>query len=136
MSDSLVLIVGAASDIGRAIGRAYAADPLVHRKASARFFIEFKWAMANLNARGGEIRLPILVLQAGDDRLVDPLATEAFAAQIAPEWKRVRFYPGLYHEIFNETEKDRVFDDLERWLDGLLEEPAESEPSLPHAAAR
>ncbi len=117
-----------------AVGRAYAADPLVHRRATARFFTEFKWAMANVNSRGGEIRLPILVLQAGDDRLVDPRATEAFAAEIAPERKRVRFYPGLYHEIFNETEKDRVFDDLERWLDALVEESAQTE--LPLVAAR
>jgi acylglycerol lipase len=116
------------------VGRAYAADPLVHRRVSARFFTEFKWSMANVNARGAEIRVPILVLQAGDDRLVDPRATEAFAAQIAPERKRVRFYPGLYHEIFNETDKDRVFDDLERWLDALLEEAAQAE--LPLAAAR
>ena len=92
--------------------------------------------MANVNERGAEIRLPILVLQAGDDRLVDPRATEAFAAQIPPEQKRVRFYPGLYHEIFNETDKDRVFEDLERWLDRLLEQVVESELPLAHAAAR
>ena len=110
------------------VGRAYAADPLVHRRATARFFTEFKWAMANAKERAPEIRTPILVLQAGDDKLVDPRATEAFAARIASERKVVRFYPGLYHEIFNETDKERVFDDLERWLDRLLETIAEPEP--------
>lgn len=114
-----------------AVGRAYAADPLVHRRASARFFTELKWAIANVADRGAEIRLPILVLQAGDDRLVDPRATEAFAAAIPAEHKTVRFYPGLYHEIFNETEKDRVLEDLERWLDALV---ARSETADPPAA--
>ncbi len=102
------------------VGRAYAADPLVHGRASARFFNEFKWAMQNAEERAPEIVLPILILQAGADALVDPAATERFAARVGSEIKEVHVYPGLYHEIFNETEKERVFDDLERWLDARI----------------
>jgi acylglycerol lipase len=118
----------------QAVGRAYASDPLVHRRATARFFVEFKWAMRNAAERAPEIRVPILVLQAGDDRLVDPRATEDFAVRIASESKDVRVYPGLFHEIFNETEKDRVLDDLERWLEDRL---AAGEPApRAHGVAR
>ena len=28
----------------------------------------------------------------------------------------MRVYPGLYHEIFNEPERDRVLDDLVEWV--------------------
>jgi alpha-beta hydrolase superfamily lysophospholipase len=119
-----------------AVGRAYEADPLVHRRASARFFTEFKWAIANVTDRGAEIRVPILVLQAGSDGLVDPRATAAFAAGIPSEQKTVLVYPGLYHEIFNETEKERVFDDLERWLDALVASEEVAEPARVQAAAR
>ncbi len=119
-----------------AVGRAYAADPLVHRRASARFFTELKWAIANAADRGPEIRLPILVLQAGDDRLVDFRATEAFAAAIPTEHKTVRFYPGLYHEIFNETEKERVLEDLGLWLDALVARSDAAAPPAARAIAR
>jgi alpha-beta hydrolase superfamily lysophospholipase len=102
------------------VGRAYAADPLVHRRATARFFTEFKWAMRNTQERAAEIRLPILILQAGDDRLVQARATELFAANVGAESKEFHLYPELFHELFNETDKERVFADLERWLDARL----------------
>jgi alpha-beta hydrolase superfamily lysophospholipase len=28
----------------------------------------------------------------------------------------VRIWPGLYHEIFNEPEQDRVIDEVVRWI--------------------
>jgi alpha-beta hydrolase superfamily lysophospholipase len=31
--------------------------------------------------------------------------------------KTLTTYDGLYHEIFNEPEQDRVLDDLVAWLD-------------------
>jgi acylglycerol lipase len=102
------------------VGRAYAADPLVHRRASVRFFSEFKRAIGNAHERAAEIVLPILVLQAGDDRLVDARATESFAKTLGSERKELQLYPGFFHEIFNETEKERVFADLDRWLAARL----------------
>jgi alpha-beta hydrolase superfamily lysophospholipase len=102
------------------VGRAYAADPLVHRRASARFFSEFKRAIGGAHERAAEIVLPILVLQAGDDRLVDARATESFVKMLGSESKDLRLYPGFFHEIFNETENEGVFADLDRWLAGRL----------------
>jgi lysophospholipase len=64
--------------------------------------------------------VPVVVLQAGDDRLVDAAATEAFFAGVGSEQKEIHLYEGLFHEIFNETEKNRVFLDLERWLDARV----------------
>ena len=106
------------------VGRAYVADPLVHKRASARFFTEFKWAMANALDRAAEIRLPLLILQAGDDRLVDVRATENFASRVEGAAKELHVYPGLYHETFNElpADRERVFGDLETWLEGRLAE--------------
>jgi len=80
--------------------------------------------MRNAQERAGEIRLPILILQAGDDRLVRAAATEAFAAEIGNNEKEIHVYPGLFHEIFNETENERVFADLERWLEPRLVAPS------------
>ena len=102
------------------VGRAYAEDPLVHRRASVRFYTEFKWAIRDAHERAAEIVLPILVLQAGDDRLVDARATESFVQKVGSERKEFQLYTGFFHEIFNETEKERVFADLERWLETRL----------------
>ncbi len=98
------------------VGPAYVADPLVHRRASARFFTELSRAIRLAQDRAAELCVPLLVLQAGDDRLVDASAVEAFAAKAGSEAKELRLYPGLFHEIFNETEKEKVLSDLERWI--------------------
>jgi alpha-beta hydrolase superfamily lysophospholipase len=102
------------------VGLAYASDPLVHRRVTARFFTELKRAMRDALERAGEIRMPILVLQAGDDRVVDAALAERFVAAVGGEAKAFRLYPALFHEIFNEIEKDRVFADLQRWLDDRI----------------
>jgi alpha-beta hydrolase superfamily lysophospholipase len=64
-----------------------------------------------------------LLLVAGDDRLVDPAGAREFASA-APEGRcTLKFYPSLYHEIFNELELDRarVLDDMCGWVDKQIE---------------
>jgi alpha-beta hydrolase superfamily lysophospholipase len=103
-----------------AVGATYAADPLVHRRATARFYLELKRAIAEAHARAAELDVPMLILQAGDDRLTDAAATARFGAMLRPDLARSIVYPGFFHEVFNELEKERVFLDLERWLDERL----------------
>ncbi|MGM0574181.1 MAG: alpha/beta hydrolase [Myxococcota bacterium] len=95
---------------------AYDADPLVLRAATARWYVEFLEAQERILAGAGRIDRPMLVLQAGDDRLVDPAATRRFFERLGSEDKTFVPYEGLYHEIFNEPERDRVLGDLRGWL--------------------
>jgi acylglycerol lipase len=103
-----------------AVGRAYAADPLVHKRATARFFTELERAMRDADERAPEIRLPILILQAGDDRLVDARSTERFAGKVASAVKELHVYPEVLHEIFNEIDEQRVRGDLEGWIEARV----------------
>lgn len=98
------------------VGKAYLADPLVSRKVSARWFTEVMAAHADTLVRAGDLRVPALVMQSGDDRLADPAATRAWAA--AAPAHRVEYveWEGFYHEMFNEPEKEQVFAKVESWL--------------------
>lgn len=104
-----------------AVGQAYRADRLVHRRATVRFYSELKRAIVDARERAAEIRVPLLVLQAGDDRLVDAQAAESFFADIGAETREFRRYPEHFHELFNEIDKQRVFAELERWLEDRLQ---------------
>ncbi len=67
-------------------------------------------------ARAGEIRVPFLLLQGRDDKIVDPTGSQRFfAGATAPE-RAFCLYPGMYHEIFNEVDQERVFQDVDSWL--------------------
>ncbi len=98
---------------------AYVNDPLVHRRITARWFTEFMSAMERTRQDASQVRMPLLMQVAGDDRIVHPGAAREFFDQVTFSDKTMHFYDGLYHEIYNETEADRnrVLSDLENWLD-------------------
>ena len=64
-----------------------------------------------------ELKLPILVLQGADDGAIDPQATQEFYERAGSADKQFKLYPGLYHEIMNETERDTVMGDILAWLE-------------------
>lgn len=97
----------------------YKTDPLVTHNATARWFTETLAAHADTLARAGRIRLPVLMQQPGDDRIVDGPAAEAVFERLGSADKNLTAYPGLYHEIFNErtADRQRVLADLTSWLE-------------------
>lgn len=62
------------------------------------------------------IRLPVLFLHGGADRVVNPQASRLLHDRVSSRDKTLRFYEGLYHEIFNEPEQQQVFADMAHWL--------------------
>jgi len=51
---------------------------------------------------------------------VPPAATRNTYEAIASRDRTVKFYEGLYHEVYNEPEREQVIDDLLGWLDAHL----------------
>ena len=96
----------------------YAADPLVHHKAiPARTLVELLRAMQGFPASAPGLRLPTLVLHGTADKLVPLAATQPVYHAFGTRDCVVQLYEGLYHEVFNEPERERVTADLLRWLE-------------------
>lgn len=102
------------------VARAYADDPLVFKTATARWFTEALAAIDEVRRRAGELRKPCLILQAGEDRLCDPKASGPVFEAMGADDKTFIDYPGLYHEIFNETERERPLGDLRGWIEARI----------------
>lgn len=98
------------------VGRRYDADPLVTHDATARWFTEVTAAHADVQARAGRVRVPTLMQVAGDDRIVDAAVSQAVFDRLGATDKNLTVYPGLFHEIFNELDQQRVLSDLTNWL--------------------
>ncbi len=104
-----------------AVVEAYLADPLVCKeKITARLGAEMLGAMERIQAEAERITLPILILQGGADKLVDPAGARLLCDAVSSPDKKLIVYDGLYHEVFNEPEHDRVLADVEAWLEGHL----------------
>ena len=97
--------------------QAYIADPLVSRKVSARWYVSMMKAMDHAFDRAASLRLPLLLMQSGADRLVDPAATTRWAAAAPGEHVDLVIWEGFCHEMLNEPGKDRVREKILIWLE-------------------
>ena len=112
-----------ASGVSRdpAVVEAYVNDPLVYTgKTTARLGAEVLDTMRRVASRAAHIRLPLLILQGGADRLVDPDGARMLHDLVGSSDKTLKVYEGLYHEVYNEPERAQVLRDVERWLEARI----------------
>lgn len=96
--------------------KAYYKDPLRHTKFSAPLYLGILEAMESAFARASEFKAPLFIQAAGQDRIVDVLATQEIFPKIGSANKKIKIYPDSYHEIFNDTNKQEVVDDFVAYL--------------------
>jgi len=99
-----------------AVIQAYVSDPLVSEKVSARWYGTMMKAISDANSRAASLRIPMLLMQSGEDVLVDPAAPGRWAAAALPNLVDLVVWDGLYHEMLNEPEKDQVRARISAWL--------------------
>jgi alpha-beta hydrolase superfamily lysophospholipase len=98
-----------------AVVEANKADPLVTQAISTRFYTEvYGKAMRAALAGIEQIKIPTLVLQGTDDRLVSPAVADEFERRL-PAAEIIR-YDGGYHESHNDIHREQVFSDVDAWL--------------------
>jgi alpha-beta hydrolase superfamily lysophospholipase len=98
---------------------AYRNDKFVHRKVSARLARFIAEEGARCIAAAPQWFTPTLLMYAGADALVSSAGSRAFAAAAPAKWVQTRCFDEMYHEIFNDPERAKVFDAMKAWLDRL-----------------
>lgn len=97
--------------------RAYQDDPLVHHgKLPVRTVAELGAAVDSFPGAVGAITVPTLIMYGTADQLAPPAGSVMLSERISSADKTTIPYEGLYHEIFNEPEQQRVMDDMCAWL--------------------
>jgi acylglycerol lipase len=98
--------------------KAYTADPLVTvGKVPARTAHELFAQLPGYLSNAPGMKVPVLMQHGEADALVPLTGARATIDAIGASDKTVITYPGLFHEIYNEPEKDAVIGDLSRWLE-------------------
>lgn len=99
----------------------YQNDPLVHTKISAALFKSMLTSMKYVHAHPHQLKVPLLLMIAGDDQIVDSKGAQNFAEHLDHRLTAASAttitYADFYHEIFNELDAIKAFDDLRTWLD-------------------
>lgn len=97
--------------------RAYREDPLVGKKISVNLASEILKNQETIMRRAPRIKIPALLLHAGDDRICDKEGTIAFFEKLGSKDKELKIYPGMFHEIFNEIGREEVLKDVRNWIE-------------------
>jgi alpha-beta hydrolase superfamily lysophospholipase len=64
-----------------------------------------------------KVTVPVLLLHGTDDALTSLDGANMVHAQLVITDKTLKVYEGLYHEVLNEPEKDKVIADVVSWLE-------------------
>ena len=100
---------------------AYVNDPLVfHGKTPARLGAELLSAMMHITAEASKLTLPMIIVQGAEDILVEPSGAKMLYDKASSKDKTLQIYDGMYHEVFNEPDRERVLKDVESWLEKQL----------------
>jgi len=106
----------------QAVVDAYINDPLVYTgKITARLATELIKTIHHVTEYAEKIKLPIMIAQGSDDRIVDPSGAQDLYDRVGSEDKTIQYYDGLYHEIFNEPEHAQVLNDVQQWIEKHLD---------------
>ena len=95
----------------------YNDDPLVyHGKIPAGIGRALLQVGETMPRRAPALTAPLLVVHGADDRLVPVAGSRRLVECVGSTDVTLTIYPGLYHEIFNEPEREQVMDDVVSWI--------------------
>jgi alpha-beta hydrolase superfamily lysophospholipase len=96
---------------------AYNNDPLVyHGKVPAGIGRALLLVGETMQQRAPALTAPLLVVHGTDDRLVPLEGSRRLVKCVGSADVALKEYPELYHEVFNEPEQGKVFDDVVAWI--------------------
>jgi alpha-beta hydrolase superfamily lysophospholipase len=95
-------------------------DPLVHDRITARLYFGLEQARKRVLGEARRLAVPALVLQGMADRVLDPKGALEFNVAAPHGMARLITYPGGYHEVFNDLDRQQVLRDLVGWLDAAI----------------
>ena len=92
------------------------ADPLFHRRGTARLSTEVTRSIARIQAEADRFAVPLLVQHGGADRMVPSDGSRRFVARVRHPDRRLIEYPGAYHALLADLDGKRVLADLAGWM--------------------
>jgi alpha-beta hydrolase superfamily lysophospholipase len=108
-------------------------DPPVNRTVTARWFFAMRASLRAAWAEAENVRLPLLLMQSGQDRIVDALASAEWFRSAGSHDKAFHCLEDNLHELHNEPDWERTVSMVLDWLEPRVA-PKPLAPKLSGAA--
>ncbi len=103
------------------IVKSYNDDPLVSNdKIPARTGAELNSEFGIIQSKMGRISVPMLIMHGSEDKISNPQGSQLLFDSISSDDKELKIWPGLYHELLNEYEKQQVMKTISDWMDARI----------------
>lgn len=100
---------------------AYKADPLVHQGKLPAGIARGLFAVGeSMPQRAAALTAPLLVVHGEQDTLIPVEGSHRLVECVGSRDVHLKVYPELYHEVFNEPERELVLDDVTSWIEVRL----------------
>ena len=96
--------------------REYLADPLYQMRMTPRLAVAMLGAIDDTRQRAAGFSVPLLLLHGTADTITAPASSVEFCERAGVPDKTYRPYEGAYHNLFIETNREQVFDDIATWI--------------------
>ena len=67
-----------------------------------------------------KVRIPVLFLLAGDDKIVNPEVSKEFFKNLKAKDKKIIEYPGMRHALSIDLGREAVFGDILKWIEARV----------------
>lgn len=93
----------------------YVKDPWRVSKASPRLYLSMKKSMGFVRSHYLDVQIPLMIINGSYDPIIDRQELKDFYEKLNTHKKWVE-YKGLNHELFNEMGREKVYEEVLRWL--------------------
>lgn len=94
----------------------YLADPLYQSKITPRIASELLKTIQETRAGAPKFRVPLMILHGTADTITSPQGSYEFFEMAGVEDKTYKRYEGAYHNLFVETNREEIYDDIAMWI--------------------
>lgn len=99
----------------------YLNDPLVYTEAiPARTGYELLQMMRFIQENASKFSLPFLLIHGTDDGLTNPKGSELLFQKASSTDKTLRIFPGGYHELINDLDREEVMKLIVTWIENRI----------------
>ena len=91
-------------------------DSLRHCQGTARLAAELLNTIKSIKANAAKIKVPLLILHGGADKVTLPQSSRDFFESLTLEDKEIKEYPDSYHELHNDINYLEVLGEIENWI--------------------
>jgi alpha-beta hydrolase superfamily lysophospholipase len=92
-------------------------DPLIaHETQPTQTLAAMVRADERLKKSFAQITLPLLILHGTSDKAAKSSGSEHFYSQAGSADKTLKLYEGAYHDLLNDTDKEKVMADITGWI--------------------